>query len=146
MLCRFSVYVKGIVPLEAYVSKQVQVLNAPKPFNLSEDSFGDEGVHMCSVISPDETFSSLPDHENLSIAAKGAIQAALRTFQVKFGPTIKQANEELKRAIYSVDIQFTEDNRARIQGFSFAPSENLNYAEAFKALFFDEVADLDTIW
>lgn len=145
MLFRYSVYVKGIVPLEAYVSKQVQVLNAPKPFSCSVDSFGDEGVHLCTVASPGETYTALADHETLSSKAVDVIRAALRAFQVKFGPTIKQANEEKKRAIYAVDVQFNMDNKATIQGFSFAPSELLNYSEAFKALFFDEVADLVTI-
>lgn len=56
MLFRFSVYLKGVVPLQAYVSKQVQVLNAPKPFTLSEDSLGDENVHLCSTICPEEYF------------------------------------------------------------------------------------------
>ena len=32
--------------------------------------------------------------------------------------------------------------KAHILGFSFAPADNLDYNEAFKALFFDEVADV----
>ena len=56
MLFRFSVYLKGVVPLQAFVSKKVQVLNAPKPFTMSEESLGDDGVHLCSVASPSDTF------------------------------------------------------------------------------------------
>lgn len=34
MLFRFSVYLKGVVPLEAHISKKVLVLTAPKPFTM----------------------------------------------------------------------------------------------------------------
>ena len=65
---------------------------------------------------------------------------------MQFGDEIKQQGEEKKRAIYSVDVQFDESKEhAAIEGFSFAPADNLDYAEAFKALFFDEVANLATI-
>ena len=148
MLFRFSVYLKGVVPLQAYVSKQVQVLNAPKPFTMSEDSFGDDSIHLCSVACPNEFFQSLSDYETLNSKAVDAIRAVLKAFQVRFGSAIKQAGEDRYRAIYSGDVQFTagQGGKATIQGFSFAPSENLDYSEAFKALFFDEVTDLTTIW
>ena len=147
MLLRFSVYLKGVVPLEAYVSNKVQVLNATKPFTMSEPSFGDEGVHLCTVACPDEFFNSLPDADSLRSKSVDAIRGVLRAFQVQFGEEIKQAGEEKRRAIYAVDVQFdAAGERASILGFSFAPPDNLNYSEAFRALFFDEVADLVTIW
>ena len=75
-----------------------------------------------------------------------AIRAVLKAFQVQFGDEIKQAGEEKKRAIYSVDIQFDDSKeKAKVLGFSFAPADNLDYSEAFKALFFDEVANLAAI-
>ena len=50
------------------------------------------------------------------------------------------------RAIYAVDVQFNQSKQnAKIQGFSFAPADCLNYDEAFQALFFDEVNNLLTI-
>ena len=106
MLFRFSVYLKGVVPLQAYVSKKVQVLNASKPFTMSEDSLGDDGVHMCLNACPGEFFQSLPDHEALSSKAVDSIRAILKAFQVRYGPMIKQAGEDRQRAIYSVDVQF----------------------------------------
>lgn len=45
-----------------------------------------------------------------------------------------------------MDILFDENKkRATIEGFSFAPAENLDYNEAFNALFFNEVGDLVAI-
>lgn len=112
---------------------------------MSEDSFGDDGVHLCLNTCPSEFYQSLTDHEALTSKAVDAIRAVLKAFQVRFGPTIKLAGEERQRAIYSVDIQFNTSGKATVQGFSFAPTEDLDYSEAFKALFFDEVADLTTI-
>ena len=80
MLLRYSVYLKGIVPLQAYVSKQVQVLNAPKPFTMSEDCYGDEGVHLCSVPCPSDFYQSLADHDGLTSKAVDAIRTALKAF------------------------------------------------------------------
>jgi len=43
-------------------------------------------------------------------------------------------------------VQFDESKeKVDVLGFSFAPADNINYSEAFKALFFDEVADLASI-
>lgn len=45
-----------------------------------------------------------------------------------------------------MDIQFDDSKeKASVLGFSFAPADNLDYSEAFKALFFDEVANLAAI-
>ena len=146
MLLRFSVFIKGVVPLQAYVSKRVQVLNAPKPFTMSEHAFGDEGVHFCSVASPEDTFQSRPDAQELTSQAVDSIRSVLRAFQVQFGEEIKQEGEDKRRAIYAVDVQFDQSKKtAKVQGFSFAPADNLNYDEAFQALFFDEVNNLLSI-
>jgi len=104
MIFRFSVYLKGVVPLQAYVSKKVLVLNAPKRFTMSEPSFNDDGVHMCTVQSPEDFFASLPDSEALMSKSIDEIRAVLRAFQVQFGEEIKQSGEDKRRAIYSVDI------------------------------------------
>ena len=80
MLFRFSVYLKGVVPLEAYVSNKVQVLNATKPFTMSEPSLGDEGVHLCTSACPDDFFNSLSDADNLKSKAVDALRAVLRAF------------------------------------------------------------------
>ena len=146
MILKYSVYIKSVVPLQAFVSKRVQVLNAPKPFTMSMASFGDEDVHLCSVTSPEDTYQSFADNEDLTSKSVDSIRAILRAFQVQFGEEIKQAGEAKKRAIYSVDVQFdAAKEHAIVQGFSFAPAENLDYNEAFKALFFDEVAGLVSI-
>ena len=51
---------------------------------------------------------------------------------MQFGEEIKQAGEEKKRAVYSVDIQFEADcENAYVLGFSFAPADNLDYSQAF---------------
>ena len=49
MTFRFTVFVKSIVPLQAYVSDKVLVLSAPSPFSKAECSMGEEGVHLCTV-------------------------------------------------------------------------------------------------
>ena len=39
-------------------------------------------------------------------------------------------------------MQFNHDGSgAQVLGFSFAPAENLDYDEAFKALFLDEITE-----
>ena len=146
MIFRFSVYLKSVVPLQAYVSKKIQVLYAPKPFSMSEHSFGDEGVHVCSQSAPPSLFNSLVDKESLHSKSVDAIRAILKAFQIQFGEDVKQVGEQKRRAIYSVDVQF-DDKKENINvlGFSFEPAENIDYSEAFKALFFDEVAGLDSI-
>ena len=80
MCFRFSVYLKGVVPLEAHVSKKVQVLTATKPFTMSDASLSDEGVHLCSQACPEDYFASLSDHEDLTSKAVDAIRAVLRAF------------------------------------------------------------------
>ena len=104
MIFRFSVFLKSVVPLQAYVSKKVQVLNAPKPFTIEEASFTDEAVHLCSVTAPETFFGSLPESDDLLSKSVDTIRAVLKAFQVQFGDEIKQAGEEKKRAIYAVDI------------------------------------------
>ena len=65
---------------------------------------------------------------------------------MQFGEEIKQEGEDKRRAIYAVDVQFDQSKKtAKVQGFSFAPADNLNYDEAFQALFFDEVNNLLSI-
>mmetsp|Transcript_19678 Transcript_19678/g.26618 ORF Transcript_19678/g.26618 Transcript_19678/m.26618 type:complete len:191 (-) Transcript_19678:154-726(-) len=106
LLFRYSLYLKGVVPLQAYVSAKPQVLTAAKPFTMSEASFGDEFVHLCTQPCPSDYFQSIADNDDLNVKALQAIRAVLRAFQVQFGDEIKQAGEEKKRAIYSVDVQF----------------------------------------
>ncbi len=113
---------------------------------MSDDSLHDDKVHLCSFTGLDTFYDSQADHDSLTAKSVDAIRAVLKAFQVNFGDEIKTAGEEKKRAIYSVDIQFdAAKERASILGFSFAPADNLDYSEAFKALFFDEVADLAAI-
>ena len=80
MTMRYSVYLKGVVPLQAFVSKKVQVLNAPKPFTMQDISLCDAGVHLCSVTSPEGTYDALADHEDLTSKAVDSIRAVLRAF------------------------------------------------------------------
>jgi len=135
-----------VVPLQAFLSQNVLVLSAEKEFTMSEPSFGDEKVHLCSQTCPADYYSSRSDSADLTAKAADAIRAVLKAYQVNFGEEIKQAGEDKKRAIYSVDIQFdATKERTSVLGFSFAPTANLDYNEAFKALFFDEVANLITI-
>ena len=137
---------KGVVPLQAFVSKKVQVMNSFKKFTMSEESFGDEGVHLCNQISPAETYNAIEGHDDLTSKAVDQIRSVLRAYQVQFGEEIKTSGEAKKRAIYAVDVQFDESKeQCQILGFSFAPAENLDYNEAFKALFFDEITDLAAI-
>ena len=42
MTFRFSLFLKSVVPLQAYVSKKVQVLTAPKKFSPALSNFSDE--------------------------------------------------------------------------------------------------------
>ena len=79
MIFRFSVYLKGVVPLQAYVSKKVLTLNAPKPFTMAVPSFGDDAVHLCTVPNND-TFASLPESDTLMSKSVDAIRAALKAF------------------------------------------------------------------
>lgn len=81
MIFRFSVYLKGIVPLQAYVSKKVLTLNAPKPFTMAVPSFGDDAVHLCTVPN-EETFASLSESETLMSKSVDAIRAVLKAFQI----------------------------------------------------------------
>ena len=46
-ILRFTVYLRSVCPLSAYVSKSVQVLTAGKSFTVASASFGDAEVHMC---------------------------------------------------------------------------------------------------
>ena len=82
MIFRCSVYLKSVVPLQAYVSKKVQVLNAPKPFTMSEHTFSDEGVHLCSTTAPDTFFDSLADSDSLISKSVDAIRTILKAFQI----------------------------------------------------------------
>ena len=82
MILRYSVYIKSVVPLQAFVSKKVQVLNAPKPFTMSYASMGDEDVHLCTVAGPEDSYSSLADSEDLTSKSVDSIRAILRAFQI----------------------------------------------------------------
>ena len=82
MILRFSVYVKSCVPLQAYVSKKVQVLTAPNKFTAATSSFADEQVHMCSATAPDTFFDSLDDSETVKDKSVNAIRSVLKAFQV----------------------------------------------------------------
>ena len=83
MIFRFSVFLKSVVPLQAFVSKRVQVLNAPKPFTMDESCYADEGVHLCSVSNPDaSSFSQIDDSETLMSKSVDAIRSVLKAFQV----------------------------------------------------------------
>ena len=73
---------KGIVPLQAYLSKKVQVLNATKKFTMSEESFGDEGIHLCNQPCPAETYNSIEGHDDMTSKTVEAVRSVLRAFQV----------------------------------------------------------------
>lgn len=45
---RFTVCLKSVVPLEAYVLKEVAIMTAPKAFTLSNEKMGDELTHSCT--------------------------------------------------------------------------------------------------
>ena len=75
-----------------------------------------------------------------------SIRSVLKAFEAQVGYEVKQTGEEKRRAIYSVDVQFNQDReQAKVLGFSFAPADNLDYDQAFKALFLDEISDLAQI-
>lgn len=146
MVCRYSLFLKSVVPLQAYLAPCAQVLHAPKAFTMEHAAFGDEAIHLCSVSAADGTYDGIEGKEGLTSKAADAVRAVLKAFQVQFGEEIKQAGEAKKRAIYAVDVQFDETKeRAHVLGLSFAPADNLDYNKAFKALFLDEVGDLVTI-
>ena len=45
---KFTVLVKSIVPLQAYVMRKVDVKHAKADFTIAPAKFGDESVHECS--------------------------------------------------------------------------------------------------
>ena len=140
---RFSVFFRSAVPLQAYISDKVQVLHAQKTYTNAPGLFGDELIHVCTNVAPADTFSKIENHKVMHSLASDAIRGVFKAFQVQFGEEIKEVGEAKSRAIYSVDVQFDETKKkVQILGFSFAPADNLDYNQAFKALFFDEVADL----
>ena len=146
MIFRLSVFIKSVAPLQAHVSKKVLVLHALKSFSTAESSLGDEEVHLCQAKAGPSYFDKIEGKDELLEKAVDSIRHALRAYQVQFSEEIKKAGEQKRRAIYSVDIQFDEAKQnAYILGFSFAPAENLDYNEAFKALFLDETTDLAEI-
>ena len=111
---------------------------------MAEGSFSDEGVHICTNLT--DTFDQVQGHEELFNKSKDAIGHVLRAFQVQFNDEIQSVGEQKRRAIYSVDVQFDHDgSNAYVLGFSFAPAENIDYDEAFKALFLDETEGLEQI-
>ena len=65
MLLRFNVFVKSIVPLQAFVAYKVQAITAPSPFSMSEHLLGDDSVHMCSVNQVDSYFASLANSQEI---------------------------------------------------------------------------------
>lgn len=80
MIFRYSVYLKGIVPLQAFVSKKVQVLNATKPFTMCESNLQNPDVHMCQTTCPDEFYNSQADHDTMTAKSVDAIRAVLKAF------------------------------------------------------------------
>ena len=108
---------------------------------MAEGSFGDEGVHVCH--NETDTFDQVQGHDELFNKSRVAIGHIVKAFQVQFNDEITSIGEQKRRAIYSVDVQFNHDGSgAQVLGFSFAPTENLDYDEAFKAMFFDETEGL----
>ena len=82
MLLRFSLFVKSVVPLQAFVSDKVQAISAPSPFSMSEHLLGDESIHMCSVNQADSFFAAFANNQLIHAKAVDAIRDALKAFQV----------------------------------------------------------------
>ncbi len=62
------------------MSKKVQVLNATKPFTMSDDSLHDDKVHLCSFTGLDTFYDSQADHDSLTAKSVDAIRAVLKAF------------------------------------------------------------------
>ena len=121
-------------------------MTAPHKFTLADNKFGDENTHTCSVQS-DKLFSDLPKSDHIFDKAVDQIRTVLRAYQVQFGEEIKKASDVKSRAIYSCDIQVSSDMlEQQILSFGFLPSDNVDYNQAFKALFFDECVNMRAIW
>lgn len=82
LVFRYSLYLKGVVPLQAFMSQKVLVMSAVKPFTMSEPSLGDDQVHICSQACPNDYYTSRSDSADLTAKAADAIRAVLKAFQV----------------------------------------------------------------
>ena len=91
MCFRLSLYVKSIAPLQCYLSKNVSVLTAAKPFTMAEGSFGDERVHICQ--NETNTFDQVQGHDELFNKSRVAIGHILKAFQVQFNDEIQGIGE-----------------------------------------------------
>ena len=104
MIFRMSIFLKSVLPLQAFVSKKVQVLHALKSFTTAEGSFGDEEVHLCQSTAGQSYFGKMADKDALFEKSVDSVRKVLKAFQVQFAEEIKKEGEQKRRAIYSVDI------------------------------------------
>ena len=138
-VARFTVIIKSIVPLQAFVSKKVSLLTAPSKFTVAEASLGDDTVHMCSLV--ENVFDKLPESQTLFGKSVDAIRALLKAFQVQFGEEIKSKDETKSRAVYTATVQASA-NLKEVQVLGFEFGADVDYNEVFKCLFLDECGGL----
>lgn len=106
---------------------------------------GDSAVHVCSVESSAK-FEDVKEHDAIHSRAVDQIRSVMRAMQVQFGEEIASAGEIKSRAIYSFDIQCSEDlKQQELQAFEFMPASEVDYNAAFKCLFFDECAGMTAL-
>ena len=83
----------------------------------------------------------MTDSETIYGKAVDGIRAVLRAFQVNVGEDIRAKGEDKCRAIYTVDVQVSEDrSECSILGFSFGAQSDVDYNQAFSCLFFNEAS------
>jgi len=140
LLLQLSLFVKQIAPLQAAVSRKVQVLAAKEPFSAGIDSLSNPDVQVCTEALAEGFFDQIPNSAVLYDKAVESIRTMLKCFQAEFGDSIAEdPQSHLRRAIWSVDIQCDEDYRnALILGVSFSPAANVDYNQAFRYLFTDD--------
>jgi hypothetical protein len=80
MVFRFSVFLRSVVPLQAFVSDKVQVMYAPKSFDMSDAHLGEESVHLCSQVADASFFDNLADKQTIYDKSVSSIRTVLKAF------------------------------------------------------------------
>lgn len=101
---KFTVLIKSIVPLQAYVLSKVNIVHAQNDFTMAQSKQGDVLTHVCNLHTMTGFEESVPSHSDVHSRAVDQIRAVLRAFQVHFGEEIKTSGELKSRAIYSCNI------------------------------------------
>jgi hypothetical protein len=100
-----SLFLKQVTPLQAGVSRKVEVLATKETFSNGIESLNRPEKQVCTETKPDCFFESLPHHSVLFDMAVRSIRTMLKCFQAEFGDSIlDDPNSHLRRAIWSVDV------------------------------------------